>query len=122
MPGFTNFLQKEITSEQIDPKEARRLGHFVEVSSLNVKKFRSGRVIEIVQTPKTKAKGKAKVLIPKRKNVSKQNITLKGKSLSFESLFIEPEFVNEFDKSALVINTVKMSDFSTADFNRMIPE
>lgn len=42
---FKDFLKNKITKEQINLKEAKRLGHFAELGDLNVKTLRSERSI-----------------------------------------------------------------------------
>lgn len=109
MSKFRDFLHNKIKSEQVDPTEAKRLGHLVDIGNLNAKVLRSGRILPTV-TPFDKPLNK---ILPKLRPETTTTSQLTKKSLSFENLDIS--FGN-------FISDTNMADFSTADFNRMIPE
>lgn len=132
MSAFKNYLKTKISKEQVDQKEAKKLGHIIDFVKLNTRNLRSGRVINLGETPPQQPSKRADPRVTKKPLISKQNPALKQKSLSFEEL-------NSFTEEDIVINPIPIQlpdsiivrrimaepvpiDFSTADFNRMIPE
>lgn len=111
---YKNFLKSKITKEDINVKEAQRLGHFAELGKLNSKELRSKRTISIVKTPT----GNKLIPINEEPNQTKTLSRIRPeenpifKSLSFEDIS------DQLSDNSIII----MSAFSIADFNRVIPE
>lgn len=111
---FKDFLKKKITSEEINLKEARKLGHVAELGDLNTKVLRSQRRLDVVSTPTCKSVVPIP-LQPKRignlKSIRPEQ-TILFKKLSFEDIAEEISIPRDFT----------MAGFTIADFNRVIPE
>ncbi len=122
MSKFTNYLLNSITSDQVNHKEAKRLGHVVEVEFLNNKILLSGRKISNVTTP-SKPIVPLIIDIPENVNLYKRPANLTRRSLSFEDLEEDQDIELSYADFIRRQNLHRiMSDFSTGDFNRMIPE
>lgn len=113
---FKDFLKNKITKEQVDPSEARKLGHLVEYGTLNYKSLRSGTILKTFLTPKgkpsTEKSNQKSNKPPPSSRLSFINSALR-RTLSFED--IQTTF-DEF------LQEENMSNFTVSDFSKMIPE
>ncbi len=109
---ITDKLKDKISKGRVNLTEVQRLGHFVDLGDLHVKKLRSSKLIKTTDTPQDK-QITAENLDPHPKSLSRiipeENRLFKR--LSFEDISQDISFRYK-----------RMADFSIADFNRVIPE
>lgn len=124
---YKDFLINKITKEQVDPKEAKKLENVIDFVKLNTKNLRSGRTLSTVQAPGNKFT-KLPVLNVLKKTQPKVSLLKKSSSLedlnSVKQIPVGPVKI-QLPTSILSKNTIqilRMTAFSSADFNRMIPE
>lgn len=108
--SFQEKIRKRVHSDKVALEEAKNIGHLVDDFNLNIRTLRSGNINSNQSTPIVQPFSPLYLTLAKNFDNFKRDESLKGRSISFEDI---PSNFARRDN---------MTEFSIADFNRMIPE